>query len=101
MDQQREQFLNLKTPPARLNVEETAWFLGFSPHDIPVLVSNGLLKPLGHPTDSTVKFFAFVTLQELRTDPKWLARATDKMIEHWRGKNARKTKNGGIVHLSE
>ena len=93
MDPQREKFLNLKTPPARLNVEEAAWYLGFASHDIPVLVSSGLLKPLGHPGDGTVKFFAFVTLEELRSDPKWLARATNTMIEHWRGKNARKSKN--------
>lgn len=90
MDAQREKFLNLKTPPARLNTEEAAWYLGFATHDIPVLVSHGLLKPLGHPTDHTVKFFAFVTLFEHRNDPKWLARATDTMIDHWRGKNARK-----------
>ena|SRR2546425_8597371 len=90
MDPQREKFLNLKTPPARLNVEETAWYLGFAAHDIPVLVSHGLLKPLGHPADGTVKFFGFVSLEELRKDPKWLARATDTMIEHWRKKNARK-----------
>jgi hypothetical protein len=101
MDPQREKFLNLKNAPARVSVEETAWFLGFAPHDIPVLVSNGLLKPLGHPGDNAVKFFAFVTLQELRTDPKWLARATDTMIKHWREKNARKTKKGETAHFSE
>ena len=91
MNPEREKFLNLKAPPARLNVEETAWYLGFAPHDIPVLVSRGLLKPLGHPTDATVKFFAFVALEELRNDVKWLARATDAMVEYWRTKNARKT----------
>jgi hypothetical protein len=48
-----------------MNVEETAKFLGMSPHDIPILVANGLLKPLGNPGQSTVKYFATVTLQEL------------------------------------
>jgi hypothetical protein len=91
MDAQREKFLNLKTPPARLNAEEAAWYLGFAAHDIPVLVSHGLLKPLGHPGDQSVKFFALVTLAELRSDPKWLSRATDTMLQHWRGKNARKS----------
>lgn len=94
MNQEREKFLNLTTPPARLNVEEAAWYLGFAPHDIPVLVAKGLIRPLGHPGDGTVKFFAFVALEELRNDPKWLARATDAMIEHWREKNGRKSKNG-------
>ena len=103
MNPEREKFLNLKTAPARLNVEEAAWYLGFSPHDIPVLVSKGLLKPLGHPAGATVKFFAFVYLQELRNDTKWLARATDAMIDHWRGKNARKSKNGELFssHVPE
>ncbi len=93
MDPQREKFLNLKTPPARLNVEETAWYLGFASHDIPVLVSHGLLKPLGHPTDQSAKFFASVTLAELKSDTKWLARATDTMTQHWRAKNASKAQN--------
>ena len=92
MSPEREKFLNLRTPPARFNAEEAAWYLGFAAHDIPVLISKGLLKPLGHPTDATVKFFAFAVLQELRNDAKWLARATDAMISHWRGKNARKAK---------
>jgi hypothetical protein len=93
MEQQREKFLNLKTPPARLNAEETAWYLGFAAHDIPVLVSRGLLKPLGFPTSNSVKFFAYDVLQELRQDTKWLARATDVIAKHWREKNARKSES--------
>jgi hypothetical protein len=93
MDPQREKFLNLATAPARLSVEETAWYLGFAPHDIPVLVSHALLKPLGHPTNHSVKFFALVNLEEHRSDPKWLARATDVILQHWREKNARKSEN--------
>ncbi|MEO7300538.1 MAG: hypothetical protein ABI042_18390 [Verrucomicrobiota bacterium] len=91
----------MKTSPARLNTEETAWYLGFAAHDIPVLVSHGLLKPLGHPTDHTVKFFAFVALEELRSDAKWLARATDTMIAHWRGKNVRKNHSEKIILIAE
>lgn len=44
-----EQFLYLMMAPARLTVEEAAWLLGFSPHEIPILVAKGLLKPLGCP----------------------------------------------------
>src|SRR5580692_5480678 len=88
---EREKFLNLKQVPARLTAEETAWYLGFSAHDIPILVANGLLKPLGHPGDNAVKFFAYAAIESLRVDVKWLARATDTMLEHWRKKNARKT----------
>jgi len=100
MDQQREKFLNLKTTPARLNVEETAWYLGFSVHDIPVLVSKGLLKPLGRPNSNTVKYFALTSLSEIRNDAKWLARATDTIMEHWRTKNAGKSRNGRISNQS-
>jgi hypothetical protein len=53
---ERKDFLNVRTLPARAVAEEAAWILGFAPHDIPVLVSAGLLKPLGHPPASGTKF---------------------------------------------
>jgi hypothetical protein len=90
MDPQRERFLNLKNVPARLSTEEAAWYLGFAIHDIPVLVARGLLKPLGRPVQSATKYFASVTLAELRNDPHWLARATEALSAHWRAKNGRK-----------
>lgn len=92
MDPEREKFLNLKTPPARLNVEQAAWYLGFAPHEIPVLVTKRLLMPLGRTGPGTVKCFALVSLEELRNDRKWLARATETIVDHWRNKNARKAK---------
>lgn len=101
MNPAQEKFLNLKTPPARLTMEEAAWFLGFAPHDIPVLVSKGLLKALGHPACHNVKFFAMVTLLEHRNDPKWLARATDTMMDHWRGKNGRRKISDETCHKQE
>jgi hypothetical protein len=90
MDLQREKFLNLRTAPARLNAEEVAWYLGFAVHDIPVLVSKGLLKPLGHPTQNAVKYFALGAIEELRQDSKWLARATDAVTSHWQEKNSKR-----------
>jgi hypothetical protein len=88
MNQAKKEFLSLITPPARLGIEETAWYLGFSAHDIPVLVSAGLLKPLGKPASSGSKFFATVELQNLRNDVRWLARASDAIVHYWRDKNA-------------
>ena len=88
MNPEREKFLNLKHPPARLNIEETAWFLGFAPHDVPILIQAGMLKPLGRPPSRGTKYFATATLEQLRTDLKWLARASDAIVEHWRKKNA-------------
>jgi len=73
--------------------EEAAWYLGFVAHDIPILVSVGLLKPLGHPPASGVKFFATAKLQELRNDVAWLARASDAICKHWQAKNARQRQN--------
>ena len=95
MNQDRERFLNLKDKPARLNVEETAWYLGFATHDIPILISNSLLKPLGHPADNATKYFASDIVEQHRHDAKWLARATDTVMEHWRFKNARAKENTG------
>jgi hypothetical protein len=94
MNPQREQFLNLKATPARLTVEEAAWCLGFSAHEIPILVARGLLTPLGHPPSNGPKYFATETLSELHKDVKWLARATDAIVQYWKSKNARKTGAG-------
>jgi hypothetical protein len=94
LNQERKDFLSVRTQPARVGVEEAAWYLGFAPHDIPVLVSAGLLKPLGNPPSSGTKFFATATLQKLRDDLKWLSRASDAIVRHWQTKNARKKHNG-------
>ena len=87
MNPERKEFLSLKVAPARLNMEEGAWFLGFAPHDIPILIQAGLLKPLGHPPRHGTKYFAAATVEQLRTDLKWLAKASDAIVEHWRKKN--------------
>ncbi|HEY3760340.1 MAG TPA: hypothetical protein VGN23_01140 [Verrucomicrobiae bacterium] len=97
----KERFLNLKVVPARLTAEEAGWYLGFAAHDIPVLTANGLLKPLGHPSESSVKFFPVASLELLRSDVKWLARATDAILDHWRTKNARKTSSSEMNSVSQ
>ena len=84
-------------PPARVAAEEAAWMLGCAPHDIPVLVSAGLLKPLGHPPASGTKFFATATLEKLRGNINWLSRASDAIVKHWQAKNARVRGNGHSV----
>jgi hypothetical protein len=87
VNQAKKEFLSLVTPPARLGISETAWLLGFAEHDIAVLVSVRLLKPLGRPASSGSKFFATVELQSLRNDTQWLAKASDAIVNHWRSKN--------------
>ena len=98
MNPERRDFLSLKVAPARLNMEETAWFLGFAPHDIPILIQAGLLKPLGHPPRQGTKYFATAIVEQLRTDLKWLARASDTIVEHWRKKKEWKGENHSQKH---
>ena len=91
---QQTEFLSWKVIPARLDAGQTAWFLGFEPHEIPMLVAVGLLKPLGHPARNSTKFFATEILEQLRRDEKWLARASDAISAYWQKRNARKQKAG-------
>ena len=74
-------------PPARLNVDQTAWALNFQAHDIPVLVAAKLLKPLGHPPANGAKMFFTDEVLALKKDRAWLAKATDTIHKHWQEKN--------------
>lgn len=90
MQQDVERFLNLKSPPGRLTREQAAWFLGFTPEEITILIAKGLLKPLGHPAHNGQKHFLTATLEDLRRDEKWYSKASDAIVEYWRHKNSRK-----------
>ena len=59
MNNERRDLLSLRNLPARLEVEEAGWYLGFAPPAIPILIRAGLLKPLGHPARNGPKYFAF------------------------------------------
>ena len=85
MKDDQNQFLTLLGQlPARLTTEQAAWMLNCGPHDIPVLVAARLLKPLGNPARNGLKYFASVELEEWRCDIKWLARASDAIVTHWK-----------------
>ncbi len=77
--------------PARLTVEQAAWVLNCQPHDVPILVGAGLLKPLGNPPPNGIKFFATSDVLEVSRDRTWLVKATSTVSKHWHTKNARKT----------
>ncbi len=79
LSSERERFLNLRHLPAQLSASETSYVLGCAPHDVPVLVAKGLLKPLGNPTPNAVKYFARVTLEELCDDAKWIFRVRPRL----------------------
>jgi hypothetical protein len=84
--------LNLTRPPARLNTAQTAAYLGFKPHDIPVLAARGFLKPLGDPMPNSDKYYARARVLERLDDEEWLSLATAALSQHWQKKNLRKTK---------
>src|SRR5438094_8480408 len=85
-----EKFLNLKNPPGRLTKEQAAWFLGFTPDEITILMASGLLKPLGHPASNGLKYFLAAALEDLRREEKWYGKASDAIGEYWRYNNSRK-----------
>ena len=99
MHDELKELLNLARLPARLNVAQTAAYLGFKPHDIPILVARGLLKPLGRPPQNSEKYFARTKLVEAENNEDWLSRATVVLAQHWKNKNARKSKERILVHL--
>jgi len=76
--------------PAKLNAEQTAKILGFQEHDIPVLISEHELTPLGNPVPNATKYFALCDIEKKCFDRDWLHRATKKIYRHWSEKNARK-----------
>ena len=85
-----ERFLNLRNLPATITAAQAAGFLGISPHEMPILVSKGLLKPLGHPAPNGPKHFLTATLKDLDRDEKWHGKVRDAIGEYWRYKNGRK-----------
>jgi hypothetical protein len=88
MNPNQTDLLSLQRLPARLTVDEAAWFLGFNSKDISILLAAKLLKPLGHPAVNGQKYFAAVELERLRNDPEWLSKASDAVVRHWRKRNA-------------
>jgi hypothetical protein len=91
MREDQQQFLSLLGQlPARLTAEQAAWLLNCQPHDVPILVSSRLLRPLGSPPPNGIKFFAAADLLELVKDRAWLTKVTNAINQHWQRQNARK-----------
>jgi len=78
---------NTRWFPARLDSASTAKLLGFSEHDISILVADGLLRPLGKPAPNGPKHFALVDVKKLAMDRDWLNRATKAVSSRWAEKN--------------
>ena len=91
MREEQDRFLALLgSPPARLTVEQAAWVLNCQTHDVPVLISARLLRPLGNPPPNGIKYFSTAEVLELVKDRSWLAKITNTVCQHWQKKNARK-----------
>ena len=73
--------------PARLNVDQTAEVLGFLPHEIPMLLKAGLLKPLGKPAPNGHKFFCAIEVSALSENRDWLDKATRTVARYWKERN--------------
>ena len=79
--------LNTRRLPGRLNLYQAAAVLGLSPHDLPVLTSKKMMRPLGKPSANTTKYYAAREIESLANDPAWLSKATQTLSDHWRTKN--------------
>lgn len=87
MDPEMQQFLSLQHLPARLNVDQAGWLLGFNTHEIPKLTKAKLLQPLGHPGPTATKVYSMVKLRRLRENEVWLNKASDAMYSYWQRRN--------------
>ncbi len=100
MREDQHRFLSLLGGlPARLTAEQVAWVINCQPHDIPVLVTARLLKPLGNVPANSVKYFAAVEVLELVQDRTWLAKMTSTITQHWQAKNRRR-RSTALANLS-
>lgn len=82
--------------PARLTAEQAAWLLNCGLHDLPILVANRLLKPLGNPPPNGIKFFATSDVLELSKERNWLVKVTTAINQHWHKQNARKRNHSNL-----
>jgi hypothetical protein len=97
MSPEQRLFLSLHFYPSRPHTEHAPWYLGFQPHELPILLGQKLIKACGHPPVSGVKYFATVYLERLKTDERWMDRASGAIIKYWRGKNSRRKKKGSAT----
>ena len=93
LDAQR--LLSVLRLPARLTLDEAGYLLGFHPEGISFLVSAKILEPLGDPPEGAPLWFAAAQIMQLRTDQKWLSKATKAVRFHIKEKNEKaKAKRG-------
>lgn len=72
----------LNQPPGRLTTKEVAWIINCRPHEVPILVAAGLLKPLEHPRPNRVTFFAVSEVLALVKEEAWRTKITNAVNHH-------------------
>ena len=87
-------FLNVRRLQGRLTVRQTAALLNCGEHDVPVLVSHGLLTPLGHPPPNAQKYFSPVEVLQMAGDSEKMGQICDALYKYWQTKNAAKSSAG-------
>ena len=75
--------------------------MGFSDKEIPILVAEGILKPLGRPARNGPKYFVTAELEELRRDRKGLVKAPDAIVGYWLNQNSRKNSTSNEANRAE
>lgn len=94
----RIRFLNLRRLPGMIGQGEVAILLGVAESCVPILVRDGLLRPLatiGHAGSNTVKHFAAVEIERFARDPEFLSRAHLAVARHWEKKNTSAKRSRG------
>jgi hypothetical protein len=94
MSNEEFQFLNLRHLPVRSNRTQAAWLLNCQDHDIPVLVRERLITPLGNPKRNSKQFFETQAILKAAADRKWLSKMTDAISNAWRIRNADEQADG-------
>jgi len=82
------EFLDLEHWPAAMSVEYVSYVLGWSENEVHILIRAGILPYLGSSDGSERKDIHTAELLELIADKKWMTKARNCLIAHWRQKNS-------------
>ena len=82
--------LNFLRLPARIDSQQAGEIMGMSQVEIAILVSVGLLKPIGFATRTGARVFAAVEFEALARDRNFLDKAPKAINRHWQDKNQRR-----------
>jgi hypothetical protein len=81
-----EKLIHRMCPPARYSAAQAADVLGFHVDDIPVLVREGFLTPLGKPQNNSIKYFSSEAVANLGTDQQRMDEAQAVLYQKNRDK---------------